>query len=78
MLDFTPPAWQSWQLVITPEQLGMRSVGECQERAERLGLTPLPQRAYRQEHWRLDALLAWSRGNGFDHLPVLGHITLRR
>jgi len=27
---------------------------------------------YKQEFWRLDTLLLWSRGNGFDHLPMLG------
>lgn len=69
-----PPslAWGSSQFVITPEQLGMRSVGDCQQRAEHLGLTPLPVLPYRQEHWRLDKLLAWSRGNGFETLPLLG------
>ena len=34
--------WQSRQVVVTPELLGMRSTGECQQRAEKLGLTPLP------------------------------------
>ena len=28
--------WQSRQLVVTPEQLGMRSVGDCRHRAEQL------------------------------------------
>jgi hypothetical protein len=65
--------WQSRQLVVTPEQLGMRSAGECQQRAEQLGLTPLPHLAYRQEYWRLDVLLVWSRANGFDRLPMLSH-----
>lgn len=64
--------WQSRQLVVTPEQLGMRSVGDCRSRAERLGLTALPILPYRQEFWRLDTLLLWSRGNGFEHLPMLG------
>ena len=65
--------WQCRQLVVTPELLGMRSTGECQQRAEKLGLTPLPWLPYRQEYWRLDILLTWSRANGFDRLPVLGH-----
>jgi hypothetical protein len=65
--------WQSRQVVITPELLGLRSTGECQQRAEKLGLTPLPWIPYRQEHWRLDVLLDWSRANGFDRLPALGH-----
>jgi hypothetical protein len=65
--------WQSRQVVVTPELLGMRSVGECQQRVEKLGLTPLPWLPYRQEHWRLDVLLTWSRANGFDRLPSLGH-----
>lgn len=64
--------WQSRQLVVTPEQLGMRSVGDCRLRAEQLGLTALPVLPYKQEFWRLDALLLWSRGNGFEHLPMLG------
>jgi hypothetical protein len=64
---------QSRQLVVTPELLGLRSTLECQQRAEKLGLTPLPRLPYRQEHWRLDVLLTWSRSNGFDRLPVLGH-----
>jgi hypothetical protein len=80
MFDFQHPAsgeWQSSQLVVTPEQLGMRSVGECQLRAQELGLTPLPLVPYRQEYWRLDVLLLWSKGNGFDHLPMLGRGTTR-
>jgi hypothetical protein len=64
--------WQSRQMVVTAEQLGMRSVGECRLRAEQLGFTPLPALPYKQEYWRLDALLLWSRGNGLDRLPVLG------
>jgi len=64
--------WQSRQLVVTPEQLGMRSVGDCRSRAEELGLTALPVLPYRQEFWRLDTLLVWSRGNGFERLPMLG------
>jgi hypothetical protein len=32
----------------------------------------LPGLPHKQEYWRLDELLAWSRGNGFDHLPTLG------
>jgi hypothetical protein len=67
--------WQSRQVVVTPEQLGMRSAAECQQRAEQLGLTPLPEVAYRQEHWRLDVLLLWSRANGLDRLPMLGHLS---
>jgi hypothetical protein len=46
---------------------------ECQQRAVRLGLTPMPLLPYRQEYWRLDKLLVWSRGNGFEQLPTLGH-----
>ena len=64
--------WQSRQLVVTPEQLGMRSVGDCRNRAEQLGLTALPLLPHKQEFWRLDTLLLWSRGNGFEHLPMLG------
>ena len=64
--------WQSRQVVVTPEQLGMRSVGDCRTRAEQLGLTALPVLPYKQEFWRLDALLLWSRGNGFEYLPMLG------
>ena len=64
--------WQSRQVVVTPELLGMRSIGECQQRAEKLGLTPLPGLPRRQEYWRLDVLLAWSRANGLDRLPWLG------
>jgi len=63
--------WQSRQVVVTPELLGMRSIGECQQRAEKLGLTPLPSLPHRQEHWRLDVLLIWSRANGLDRLPSL-------
>jgi hypothetical protein len=64
--------WQSRQMVVTPEQLGMRSVGDCRTRAEQLGLTALPALPYKQEFWRLDTLLLWSRGNGFEYLPMLG------
>jgi hypothetical protein len=64
--------WHCRQLVFTPQQLGMRSVGECQVRALELGLTPLPELPYRQEHWRLDSLLLWSRANGLHQLPMLG------
>jgi hypothetical protein len=64
--------WQSRQMVVTPEQLGMRSVGDCRHRAEQLGLTAMPTLPYKQEYWRLDALLRWSRGNGFEFLPMLG------
>jgi hypothetical protein len=70
--------WQSRQLVVTPEVLGMRSTGECQQRAVQLGLTPLPQLPYRQEYWRLDVLLMWSRANGLDRLPMLGHGSAQR
>jgi hypothetical protein len=70
--------WQSRQVVVTPEVLGMRSAGECQQRAEQLGLTPLPRLPYRQEHWRLDVLLVWSRANGFDYLPILGQGSAQR
>jgi hypothetical protein len=64
--------WCSRQMVVTPEQLGMRSVGDCRSRAEKLGLTALPVLPYKQEYWRLDELLHWSRGNGFEYLPMLG------
>jgi hypothetical protein len=47
-------------------------VGDCQERALKLGLTPLPWLPYRQEYWRLDVLLQWSKKNGFAQLPMLG------
>ena len=70
--------WQSRQVVVTPELLGMRSAGECQQRAEQLGLTPLPRLLYRQEHWRLDLLLTWARINGFEYLPILGHGSVQR
>ncbi len=70
--------WQSRQVVVTPELLGMRSIGECQQRAQKLGLTPLPLLPYRQEHWRLDVLLTWSRANGFDRLPYLGSGSAQR
>lgn len=70
--------WQSRQLVITPELLGMRSTADCQARAEKLGLTALPPVARHQEHWRLDELLAWSRANGLDRLPALGQLSLNR
>ena len=57
----------------------MRSTGECQQRAEKLGLTPLPWLPYRQEHWRLDVLLIWCHANGLDRLPWLGQgVTQRR
>jgi hypothetical protein len=64
--------WQSRQMVVTPEQLGMRTVGDCRSRAEQLGLTALPVLPYKQEFWRLDTLLFWSRCNGFEYLPMLG------
>jgi hypothetical protein len=75
MFDFRHPGsadWQSRQLVITPELLGMRSVGDCRERVQQLGLTQLPSLPYRQEYWRLDVLLQWSKKNGFAQLPTLG------
>jgi hypothetical protein len=68
----TASQWQSRQIVVTPELLGMRSTGECQQRAERLGLTPLPWLPRRQEYWRLDVLLVWAHANGLDRLPWLG------
>jgi hypothetical protein len=37
-----------------------------------MGLSPLPKLPYKQEYWRLDALLRWSRGNGLEFLPTLG------
>ena len=70
--------WQSRQVVVTPELLGMRSIGECQQRAQKMGLTPLPGLPYRQEHWRLDVLLTWARANGFDRLPYLGAVCGQR
>jgi hypothetical protein len=70
--------WHSRQVVVTPELLGMRSIGECQQRAEKLGLTPLPCLPYRQEHWRLDVLLTWSRANGLDRLPSLAQGSAQR
>ena len=70
--------WHSRQVVVTPELLGLRSIVECQQRVEKLGLTPLPWLPYRQEHWRLDVLLAWSHANGFDRLPSLGQGALQR
>jgi hypothetical protein len=70
--------WQSRQLVVTPELLGMRSIGECKQRVEKLGLTPLPCLPYRQEHWRLDVLLTWSRANGLDRLPSLAPVSAQR
>ena len=66
------PQWESKQVVVTPEMLGLRSTGECQQRAEKMGLTPLPPPPYRQQYWRLDVLLEWSRANGFERLPALG------
>jgi len=74
MIDYSQPRaeWRSRQMVVTPEQLGLRSVGDCRNRAEQLGLTALPALPYRQEYWRLDDLLRWSRGNGFEYLPMLG------
>jgi hypothetical protein len=64
--------WQTRQMVVTPEQLGLRNVGDCRSRAEQLGLTALPVLPYKQEYWRLDELLLWSRCNGFEYLPMLG------
>jgi hypothetical protein len=64
--------WRTRQMVVTPEQLGLRNVGDCRNRAEQLGLTALPVLPYKQEYWRLDELLLWSRGNGFEYLPMLG------
>ena len=59
-------------MVVTPEQLGMRSVGDCRSRAHQLGLTALPLLPYKQEYWRLDELLLWARSNGLECLPMLG------
>jgi hypothetical protein len=67
--------WQARQLVITPELLGLRNAAECQERARKFGYTPLPQLPFRQEYWRLDVLLAWSRANGLERLPALGQLS---
>ena len=47
-------------------------MGDCRSRAEQLGLTALPVLPYKQEYWRLDELLLWSRCNGFEYLPMLG------
>jgi hypothetical protein len=67
--------WQARQLVVTPELLGLRNTAECQERARKFGFTPLPQLPFRQEYWRLDVLLAWSRANGLERLPALGQLS---
>ena len=56
----------------------MRSTGECQQRAEKLGFTPLPWLPHRQEYWRLDVLLTWSRANGLERLPWLGQASAQR
>lgn len=64
--------WRSRHLVVTPEQLGLHSVCDCEQRVEKLGLTPLPKTPYRQEFWRLDILLSWSKKNGLNQLPMLG------
>lgn len=66
------PKWHSRQIIVTPQMLGLHTAAECWQRAEKLGLTPLPALPHRQESWRLDALLIWSRANGFDCLPMLG------
>ena len=66
------PKWHSRQIVVTPRMLGLHTAAECGQRAEELGLTPLPALPYRQEYWRLDVLLGWARANGFDSLPMLG------
>ena len=66
------PTWHSRQIIVTPQMLGLHTAAECGQRAEKLGLTPLPALPYRQEYWRLDVLLTWSRANGFDGLPMLG------
>jgi len=78
MTDRVAGEWQSHQMVVTPERLGMRSVGECRVRAEKLGLTPLPALPRKQEYWRLDTLLSWSRHNGLEYLPVLSIMVRRR
>jgi hypothetical protein len=70
--------WQSRQFVVTPELLGMRSTQECDQRAAKLGLTSLPSLPSRQQHWRLDVLLAWSQANGLDRLPWLGQGAAQR
>jgi hypothetical protein len=31
--------WRTRQMVVTPEQLGLRNVGDCRNRAEQLGMT---------------------------------------
>ncbi len=66
------PQWESRQIVVTPEMLGLHSTAECQQRAEKLGLTAMPLLPSRQQYWRLDVLLEWSRANGLDRLPALG------
>ena len=73
-----PSRWQSRDFVVTPELLGLRSAADCQERAAKLGFTPLPQPPHRQEFWRLDVLLAWTRANGLEQLPLLGRLTSHR
>jgi hypothetical protein len=70
--------WRSRHLVVTPELLGLHTVGDCRQRVLELGLTPLPWLAYRQEFWRLDVLLRWSKRNGFEQLPTLGRGTFHR
>jgi hypothetical protein len=70
--------WQSRQFIVTPELLGVRSTQECDQRAAKLGLTALPSLPRRQEYWRLDVLLAWSRANGLDRLPWLGQGSAQR
>jgi hypothetical protein len=74
----TARRWQSRQVVVTPELLGMRSTAECQLRADELGFTPMPSLPRRQEYWRLDALLTWSRANGLDRLPCLSRAVPRQ
>ena len=66
------PNWNCRQIIVTPRMLGLHSAAECGQRVEELGLTPLPTLPYRQEYWRLDVLLNWSRANGFEGLPMLG------
>lgn len=70
--------WQSRQFVVTPELLGMRSTHECEQRAAKLGFTSLPPLPRRQQYWRLDVLLVWSRANGLDRLPWLGQGSAQR
>jgi hypothetical protein len=56
----------------------MRNTADCQARAAKLGLTPLPRLPHHQEYWRLDVLLAWARANGLTGLPAFGQLSAHR